>query len=288
MKGWAQEFHGRGRRIGGVTLWATAAMVVVGAHAGGVALLMRHAPEPAAADSPEAALMMELSPVSEAANTDATNITDQVQDSQEVLQPETPPPPEPLPVEDEPPPLPDPEPEITEDIPDEIITPVEEAEVVIPKPEPRPRPQVEPEKKVVEKPRKERPKREVRKEPPSQAATAASAQVQQSQRNAAVESAAGAGSSAAPAKWRSRLMAHLEKRKRYPPASRVKREEGMALVTFTIDDAGNVLSASLSRSSGFAALDQEVVDMVRRASPVPVPPPGVSHTITAPVRFDLH
>jgi protein TonB len=56
-------------------------------------------------------------------------------------------------------------------------------------------------------------------------------------------------------------------------------------VRFTIDERGNVLSASLARSSGFAELDQEVVALVRRASPVPAPPPGANRSITAPVRF---
>ncbi|MCX5579617.1 TonB family protein, partial [Kaistia terrae] len=32
-------------------------------------------------------------------------------------------------------------------------------------------------------------------------------------------------------------------------------------------------------------LDQEVLSLLRRASPVPPPPPGVKKTITAPVRF---
>ncbi|HEY0213971.1 MAG TPA: energy transducer TonB [Paenirhodobacter sp.] len=287
MKGWAQEFHGQGRRIGGVTLWASAAVFVVGAHAGGVALLMRHSPEPVAADAPAPALMLELAPMSEAVNTETSNITDQVQNSQEVLAEETPPEPIPEPIVEEPPPEPEPEPEITEDIPDEIETPVEEAAVVIPKRQPRPRPEIEPEKQVEEKPRKERPKREHRKEPPSQASTAAAAQVQQSNRNAAAETAAGAGSTVAPAKWRSRLMAHLEKRKRYPAASRAKREEGVALISFTIDAAGNVLSSRLVRTSGYPALDQATLEMVQRASPVPPPPPGVSHTITAPVRFEI-
>ncbi|RWR12329.1 energy transducer TonB family protein [Paenirhodobacter populi] len=305
MKGWANEFHGRGRRLGGAALWASAAMFVVGAHAGGVALLLRHSPELPAADSPAPALMLELAPMSEAVNTDSSNITDQMQNSEEVLSDEvppeppepepevveeTPPPPEPEVVEDEPPPLPDPEPEIAEEIPDEIETPVEEAAVVIPHRRPMQRPEIRepaPEKRVVEKPRREREHRRERKEAPSQASTAAAAQVQQSNRNAAAQTAAGAGAKVAPAKWRSRLMAHLERRKRYPAESRAKRETGVAHVTFVIDAAGNVLSSRLAKSSGYPALDRAVVEMVQRASPVPAPPPGVNLTITAPVRFDL-
>lgn len=51
---------------------------------------------------------------------------------------------------------------------------------------------------------------------------------------------------------------------------------------------GNVLSASLARSSGFSDLDQEVLRLVRRASPVPCPGQGRSQKDTvAPDRFDL-
>ncbi|MFH0299982.1 energy transducer TonB [Bradyrhizobium sp. 31Argb] len=80
-------------------------------------------------------------------------------------------------------------------------------------------------------------------------------------------------------------MAHLERRKRYPPSTQSRGERGVAYVRFTIDDRGNVLSASLARSSGFAELDQEVLALVRRASPVPAPPAGANRAITAPVRF---
>ncbi len=90
-----------------------------------------------------------------------------------------------------------------------------------------------------------------------------------------------------PATWQSRLMSHLERRKRYPAGARARGETGVAYVRFRIDDAGNVLSANLARSSGFPELDAEVVDLVRRASPVPAPPAGVNKNITAPVRFSV-
>jgi protein TonB len=123
--------------------------------------------------------------------------------------------------------------------------------------------------------------------PASQAARTAKAEVAQSTRNAAAATASGAGRSVSPARWQSRLMSHLERRKRYPSAARSNREEGTVYVRFRIDDSGNVLSVSLSRSSGFPTLDNAVLDMVRAASPVPAPPVGVNKTITAPVRFNL-
>jgi protein TonB len=80
-------------------------------------------------------------------------------------------------------------------------------------------------------------------------------------------------------------MAHLERRKRYPAGARSRGETGIVTVRFTLDDGGNVLAVALAGSSGFPELDQEVVSLLRRASPVPPPPPGAKKTITAPVRF---
>lgn len=124
--------------------------------------------------------------------------------------------------------------------------------------------------------------------PSSKASTEAVVQATQSNRNAANQRTAGMGfGSVSPAKWQSRLMAHLERRKRYPSGARSRGKQGTAYVRFCIDDSGNVLCVSLSRSSGFPELDNEVVEMVRRASPVPAPPPGVNKTITAPVGFTV-
>lgn len=137
---------------------------------------------------------------------------------------------------------------------------------------------------------KEKPKKVEKKPTPaaSEAARKAKAEVKQSDRVAARETSTTTGSaSVSPAKWQSRLMSHLERRKRYPSESRSNREEGTVYVRFRIDDSGNVLAVSLSRSSGYPTLDNAVLDMVRAASPVPPPPPGVNKTITAPVRFNI-
>jgi periplasmic protein TonB len=59
-----------------------------------------------------------------------------------------------------------------------------------------------------------------------------------------------------------------------------------AMVTFSLNDSGNVTSVRLSRSSGAAALDQEVLATVRRASPFPAPPRGVEKLFTVPFGVD--
>lgn len=301
------------RVVGEGLLWTTAGLLIATAHAGAVAVLLRE-PDMVVADSgPPPAIMIELAPEPEAVNTEENEISTEQVDAEEVKTATSEPLPEPIPepveqpLPEPPPPEPEPEPEVTEALPEP--PPVVEPE---PLPEPEPEPEIDPieqmvmaELENVEVPipmmRPPPPKREVEKKEPapkkvakkqvqppaSQAARTAKAEVAQSNRNAAAATANGAGRSVSPAKWQSRLMSHLERRKRYPSASRSNREEGTVYVRFRIDDSGNVLSVSLSRSSGYPTLDSAVLDMVRAASPVPAPPAGVNKTITAPVRFNL-
>lgn len=299
------------RILGEGLLWTTAGVLIATAHAGAVAVLLRE-PEMSLADSgPPPAIMIELAPEPEAMVTDETEISNDQVDSEEVKTATSEPLPEPVPepVEQplpEPPP-PEPEPEVAEALP-------EPPPIIEPEPLPEPPPEIDPieqmvmaelenvevpipmirppvPKPEVEKKKEPAPKKVVRKAPAQQqaaeAARTAKAEVAQSTRNAAAAAASGAGRTVSPAKWQSRLMSHLERRKRYPSAARSNREEGTVYVRFRIDDSGNVLSVSLSRSSGYPTLDNAVLDMVRAASPVPAPPAGVNKTITAPVRFNL-
>jgi protein TonB len=174
----------------------------------------------------------------------------------------------------------------------EVVEP-EEVEEVLPEiamvPQPRPEPRIE--RPKVEKPKREKPREErqrPRRQEASQQQTRAQVQTNQpAQRAAAPQAAAGSGSSMSPARWQSRVMSHLERRKRYPAAAKRARQQGVVQVRFTIDAGGNVGSVSLSRSSGVAELDQEVLALVQRASPVPAPPPGVGRTIVVPIKFSL-
>jgi protein TonB len=298
------------RVVGEGLLWTTAGLLIATAHAGAVAVLLRE-PEMVAADSgPPPAIMIELAPEPEAVVTEETEISTEQVDAEEVKTASSEPLPEPIPepveqpLPEPPPPEPEPEPEVAEAIP-------EPPPVIEPEPLPEPPPEIDPieqmvmaelenvevpipmmrpPKPEVEKRKEPAPKKVVKKQvqpPASQAARTAKAEVAQSTRNAAAATANGAGRSVSPAKWQSRLMSHLERRKRYPSAARSNREEGTVYVRFRIDDSGNVLSVSLSRSSGYPTLDSAVLDMVRAASPVPAPPAGVNKTITAPVRFNL-
>ncbi len=69
--------------------------------------------------------------------------------------------------------------------------------------------------------------------------------------------------------WEALLLAHLEKHRRYPAAARARREQGIAHVMFRMNRQGQLLSASIARSSGSAALDRAALDTLRRAQPLP-------------------
>ncbi|BCP52134.1 biopolymer transporter TonB [Kaistia sp. 32K] len=320
MTDWSRSI-GRGARIGETVLWAGAGLVVLGAHVGAAAWLMREPPITAADSSPPPAIMIELAPEPEAVVTDKTEISPDPELAAEIApnmaEPIEEPTPEELqPVEEKVVEAAQPQ-EIAEatvepveetaavEPLDDEIEPVEEAvteaeTVAVPLPAPRPKPPVT---RVAEaKPPKEQtrekvkePAKETAKKPPRPAPSAASrasneaaAEVRQSNRTAARQSMTGLFSaSMSPARWQSRLMAHLERRKRYPAGARSRGETGIVTVHFTVDDGGNVLSVALARSSGFPDLDEEVLSLVKRASPVPPPPPGANKTITAPVRFKL-
>ena len=84
------------------------------------------------------------------------------------------------------------------------------------------------------------------------------------------------------------MLAHLERRKRYPQEARSQRLEGVAMVRFSMDRRGRVLYVDLARSSGHAVLDQEAIGLLRRAQPLPAPPAEVAGdplSLTVPVEF---
>jgi periplasmic protein TonB len=164
-------------------------------------------------------------------------------------------------------------PEVTEVMP----------EVVAALPEPRPIIEEPQEKKPV---RKAEPRKQVEKPAPKKEVAKAELKAKPAAR-ASVASRAAKAPSISPARWQSRLSAWLNRHKRYPRGAKSRGEEGVVSVSFAINEAGVVLSARISRSSGNSELDQAALDMLHRASPVPPPPPGVSGKIAVPVQFNL-
>lgn len=303
----AAPYRNRVQKIGEISLWTGASVLVLSAHIAAAALLMQEEPITEADSAPPAAIMIELAPEPEAVNTEEEQISPDMADSEKVDS-EQPEPveevqkePEPIPdpvepppeevVEEEPTP---PEPEIAEPLPEPPPEPIEEPDpleqqmtaalenVEVPLPIVRPPPPPE----VAEKPE---PKKEVKKverrKPQQQQAqkemAQAKAQVRQSDRNAASQSSTGSvfASSVSPAKWMTRVRAKIARSARRCPGG----DRGVVTVSFSFDNGGNIGRVSVSRSSGSAQIDDYVTSAIRKASPIPAPPSGVASSLTQPV-----
>jgi len=90
--------------------------------------------------------------------------------------------------------------------------------------------------------------------------------------------------------WQTNLIRQLQRFKRYPASAQSRKEEGVVLLSFSLDRSGRVLAHSIARSSGHADLDNEVMAMIMRAAPLPPFPESMSQTqidLTVPIRFSL-
>jgi periplasmic protein TonB len=110
--------------------------------------------------------------------------------------------------------------------------------------------------------------------------------VEESTRSITPVQGIGVSAQRARATWQKELIAHFNRHKRYP-ANRAGQVAEI-LVSFELDEAGRVLSASIVRGSGDASFDDAAVAMIRRSDPVPIPPlvvvqDGLSFTL--PVFF---
>jgi len=82
----------------------------------------------------------------------------------------------------------------------------------------------------------------------------------------------------------------IAKHKQYPRIAQTRGWEGEVLLDLKLDGNGKVLSASISKGSGYDALDKQALEMVRKASPFPPPPEALRNrtfNITVPVSFKL-
>ena len=82
-------------------------------------------------------------------------------------------------------------------------------------------------------------------------------------------------------------MSKIERARRYPPAARARREEGVATVAFVMTRGGKVTSATLQTSTGSALLDREAIETVRRAQPLPPVPGDVEAPLRLVVRLEF-
>ena len=292
--------------------WGTAGLVVAAIHFTAAWGALNWRQVEATPDAPPPAVMIDLAPLAVAPPAPPQEVAPgpQMTEAQPVPTPdtptpvdETPDPTPPTPVATPEPPKPDPAPaeplqtaqESKPDIPppslpQDIKVPdqpkEDNAEATLappPPPSPKPKAHKEPPPKAHEAERKkpiepDKPKHRQTTAPPSSIAA-------RSNTAAAPSAGSGASPSVSPATWKSELLAHLNRYKRYPSGA---ASTGTASVAFTIARSGQVLSARLIGSSGNPALDAEAVSLPRRASPVPAPPPdfgGSVLTLTVPIHF---
>ena len=270
---WSRQLAGTSVSL--IALWAFAGAMMVAAHGAAGWWIMQERAEPVAQLAAPAAIMIELAPEPVAPAATEEQIAPDDIDSQAVEETPFEPVEEKIETEE----IVEPVEEVAEELP-EPVDPVEQLvaalnPVELPVPQARPEP---PRKKPEPKKAKQQPSPEKRR---AQVKTQ-----QEAPRTAAPQNSSGASSSVSPARWQARVHSHIAKRQRRNVV-RKAGESGVSQVRFSIDGNGNVLSASLARSSGNSILDDEAVSMVRRASPIPAPPPGVNSTIVLPIHFNI-
>jgi periplasmic protein TonB len=278
--------------------WGTAAIVVAAVHftAAWAALNWRKAE--ATPDAPPPAVMIDLAPLAVAPPAPPQEVAPgpQMTEAQPVPTPDGP-----TPVDETPDPTPSTPAQTAEELKPEIPPTLQPQPQAIKIPDlpkkndaeamlaPPPPPPLKPEAHKERRPKAHEAERKKPFDPdkPKQRQTSAPPSSVAARPNTAAAPSAGSGASpsVSPVTWKSELMAHLNRYKRYPAGA---SSAGTASVAFTIARSGQVLSAHLIGSSGNPALDAEAVSLPRRASPVPAPPSdfgGAVLTLTVPVHF---
>jgi periplasmic protein TonB len=249
--------------------WGACFALIVGLHLGAAWIALHRMPkdEPAPAP-PLAAVMIDLAPLPVAPPMPPSEIPPGPK--QTLSEPPTPP-----------------APELQQPLPEAPPSPAPEIAVPVP-PKPKPKPM----EHHLPVERRQPPKRIPDKTPPAPATTAPP-QVAAPPAPDAAAPAPGA-SSAQPSNavptWQGLLLGRLQQFKRYPYMAQRDRQQGTVNLHFTMDRHGKVLSASVAKSSGFDALDQETLALIHRAEPLPPPPPEVPGDpleLTVPVQFFL-
>lgn len=275
-------------------LWSTAAAVILSVHMAGAWYLNQQPPMIMDEMQGQTAVMIDLAPMAlapEAVPQETSDLVDAMA-SESVVPTETISPdpiePETTPVEQvaELPPLEEvaeAEP-VEEVVPDLVEAPLPEVAMAIPEPRPeikKPKPVEKPvrEKKPVKKPEPVKQAKVEKKQPPNSMAARKSAQNSESTR--APAAGQGGGQAVSPAQWLGRVFGRIARQKGRATGN------GSVQIRFTFTTSGDILSAVVSASSGDPKLDQIALNMVRRASPIPAPPPSTPLVLEAPITFTI-
>jgi periplasmic protein TonB len=90
--------------------------------------------------------------------------------------------------------------------------------------------------------------------------------------------------------YRQIISAKIKQYEEYPPVAKRRHWEGTTVVQLQLTPEGKVTDISVVEKSGYEILDEAAVHMIRKASPLPLPPEGLrgrDHTVLVPIKFRL-
>jgi protein TonB len=235
-----------------LSLWGVSLLLVLGLHLGLACWALLGRPQSPPVELPPAAMMVELEPA-----------------------PVKPPPPPKI----EPEPEPEPEPKLVE-APKPTIALAKPKPVLKPKPKPQQEkpPEPKPPQPTPEKSEEDADPLPTDKASAPQAAEAPSVSVARQQ---------------ARQTWQSQLQSRLARFQKYPEAAKRREKPGIrtSSLRFTVDAEGRVLAYELVGRSGNPLIDRATLEVIRKAQPLPKPPPellnGGTLEIIMPLSYEL-
>lgn len=236
-----------------LSLWGVSLLLVLGLHVGLACWALFWRPHTPPVELPPAAMMVELEPA-----------------------PVKPPPPPP---KIEPEPEPEPEPKLVE-APKPTIALAKPKPVVKPKPKPK---QEKPPEPKPPQPTPEKAEEDAEPAPTERASapTAAEAPSVSTARQQARQT------------WQGQLQTQLARFQKYPEAAKRGEKPGIRTnsLRFTVDAEGRVLAYELAERSGNRLIDRATLEMIRKAQPLPKPPPELLNDgtieIIMPLSYEL-
>lgn len=82
----------------------------------------------------------------------------------------------------------------------------------------------------------------------------------------------------------------IAKYKQYPKIAQMRGWQGTVITDLEIDTKGAVISIKIKKSSTYEVLDNEALEMIKKASPFPAPPEslrGKNFNVLVPISFKL-
>ena len=82
----------------------------------------------------------------------------------------------------------------------------------------------------------------------------------------------------------------IAKYKQYPKIAQIRGWQGTVIADLEIDNKGSVISVKIKKSSTYEVLDNEALEMIKKASPFPAPPEslrGKNFNVLVPISFKL-